>query len=62
MDDANLFYASKQARKCNYSLICRTHQHYRRQWPPNNEWSNSRSAMSKGQMAVERLWEKEILR
>ena len=34
-------------------LVCRTHQHYHRQWLPNTEWSNSGRWVSAW---TERLW------
>ena len=42
-------------------LICRTHQHYHRQWMPNIEWPNSRrSAWARDiRLWRERLWEME---
>ena len=61
---------SKQANNYNYKnmpkkqlgcLICRTHQHYHRQWLPNTEWSNSRRWASARDIWLwcERFWEKE---
>ena len=45
-------------------LMCRTHQHYRRQWLPNTEWSNSGRWVSPRDRWSwrERLWEKEVFK
>jgi len=45
-------------------LICRTHQHYHRQWLSNTEWSNFfRWVRTRDRwLWKERLWEKRVLR
>jgi len=36
------YYSASKSYSWAAGIICHTHQHYYRQWLPNNEWSNSR--------------------